>query len=440
MPFARILAVATLVFAAQTAGLTRAAYTFTQITDSATLIDPFNSTYGIDGDVVTYTTRTGQVVRYHHGARSILFQSNVPARYGTFRFTPTNTPSFGAGTIGLTATRDDVLGVYRISEQGAATIALDGVGVTLAGLSTKTATSGPNVAFTAVRNGAVEVLVGDGADLKTIARPGASTRGGPIGSFANLAISGNRVAFTAASSGGYAVVAGDGASLNLIAQVGDPISGGSLGGMDINVRPAISESTVAFRGTYHGGWGVFAGNGGPLTTIAKTGDPAPVGKFVEFGSLPQQQLGISGSTVAFYGLYGINPESPTGVGIFTGKGGPVTAVIKSGDPLFGDTLGSVYHGPLAMDPQGSGRILFTYRLATGEVGLAMATPVPEPNALTLAATTLALIIRRRRAHIRRPAQLSAPKGRHSIARGASPGNSFARPNGRVSTTHQPAAR
>jgi hypothetical protein len=84
----------------------------------------------------------------------------------------------------------------------------------------------------------------------------------------------------------------------------------------------IEGTTVAFHGIYSGGSGIFTGSGGALTTIVKTGDmTAPGGAaFASFnGALSM------GSTVAFQGLY------PGNVGIFTGNGGALTTIVKTGD-------------------------------------------------------------------------------------------------------------
>jgi hypothetical protein len=67
---------------------------------------------------------------------------------------------------------------------------------------------------------------------------------------------------------------------------------------------------------------VYVGSGGPLTTIVKNGDPAPNGTFLSFGDPT-----ISGNTIAFAAEYtgGLR-------GIFTGNGGALTTIAKEGDP------------------------------------------------------------------------------------------------------------
>jgi hypothetical protein len=84
-------------------------------------------------------------------------------------------------------------------------------------------------------------------------------------------------------------------------------------------RTTISGDTAAFRANYgtSAGVGIFKGNGGALTTIAKTGDPAPVGTLSLLFN-----PSIGGGSVAFLGNYGAQHA------LFVGDGGALTAVIK----------------------------------------------------------------------------------------------------------------
>lgn len=116
--------------------------------------------------------------------------------------------------------------------------------------------------------------------------------------------------------------------------------------LDVNGlgKAVISGNTVAFRACYGdgAGCGIFTGNGGALTTIVKDGTAAPVGTFSSDFTLPPQLGGpepfagrpaISGNTVAFAAGYQFDSGSGTFAshGIFTGSGGAVTAIKKTGD-------------------------------------------------------------------------------------------------------------
>jgi hypothetical protein len=84
---------------------------------------------------------------------------------------------------------------------------------------------------------------------------------------------------------------------------------------------SISGGTVAFEGNYVGGHGIFTGAGGALRTLVKSGDAGPQGAF----SRVLDPI-ISGEAVAFAGIYG----SP-GSGYYVSSGGAVTTIVKTGD-------------------------------------------------------------------------------------------------------------
>jgi hypothetical protein len=152
----------------------------------------------------------------------------------------------------------------------------------------------------------------------------------PIEGFGrDVAVSQDRVAFSASYAGGsqQGIFVGSGGALTTIARTGDVSSAGTLA--DIHDGPAIRGSTVAFASTVGDDTttGIFVGNGGELTTIAVTGDPAPVGVFDAFGAI---SMG-SGNVVSFSATYDGGAKS----GIFKGIGGPLVAVAKTGDVVPG---------------------------------------------------------------------------------------------------------
>ena len=119
---------------------------------------------------------------------------------------------------------------------------------------------------------------------------------------------------------------------------------------------------VAFLGTFAGGSGVFAGNGGALSTIVKTGDTTPGGNAFSSFSVPT----ISGDLVAFRGNYA------GGSGLYAKNGDVLSKVVEVGDPLFGSTVTSFTFSDLGLDPGGSGNLAFAYSLADGRSGVTMA--------------------------------------------------------------------
>ena len=73
-------------------------------------------------------------------------------------------------------------------------------------------------------------------------------------------------------------------------------------------------------------------------------------------------------------------------GIYTGTSPATDFVIRVGDPLFGSTLTGYSFGSDGLNDLG--QVAFYYALANGRSGIAIATPVPEPGSVALAATAL----------------------------------------------------
>ena len=135
--------------------------------------------------------------------------------------------------------------------------------------------------------------------------------------------------------------------------------------------PAVSGEKVAFRGSFTVGSGIFTGSGGSLSTIVRTGDTTPGGKAFTSFSVPA----ISENLVAFGGNYA------GGSGIYAKSGDEFSKVIEIGDPIFGSTVASLAFTGLGLDPGDSGNVAFTYRLADGRSGVAMAYAGPAPPAV-----------------------------------------------------------
>src|SRR3954462_5926654 len=79
-------------------------------------------------------------------------------------------------------------------------------------------------------------------------------------------------------------------------------------------NPVLGTGSAVFRAQFTGGSGIFFGSGGPVTTVAKTGDAAPSGTFTTLDS-PSKS-----TEIAFRGFYS------GGNGIFRGAGGPLTTI------------------------------------------------------------------------------------------------------------------
>ena len=106
-----------------------------------------------------------------------------------------------------------------------------------------------------------------------------------------------------------------------------------------------NTGTVAFSSLLKaGGNGVFAGNGGPVQSIALSSDPV----FLGVGGASINSAG----TVAFRGIFDAGGE-----GVFTGSGGPVTAIALSSEATF-----SSFGNPVISD---AGTVGFQVNLVGG---------------------------------------------------------------------------
>jgi hypothetical protein len=142
--------------------------------------------------------------------------------------------------------------------------------------------------------------------------------------------------------------------------------------------PQIRDGKVLFlAGWLHGPGGIFTLDHGAITNILKTGDPTPLGTFTGLF-----QPAFNGEAIALRAIYS------GGAGLFSTHGGSLHSVIQDGDELFGIETGSVYVGRGALSDDG--KIVFSYNLASGEEGVAMAIPVPEPRSVMLLAGWIAI--------------------------------------------------
>jgi hypothetical protein len=168
------------------------------------------------------------------------------------------------------------------------------------------------------------VFFADGGPLVSIAKSGDPAPGGTFPNFefafGRPSISGGLVAFTAFNTVGQGtgVFAGSGGPLTTIAKLGDAAPTGTF--QSFGDGASVHGTNVAFSASYPGKTGLFIGNGGPLTTLPQTGDAGPLGTFT---ALSEPKL--SGDTVAFRGSYS------GGQGIFTTKNGTITTLAKTGD-------------------------------------------------------------------------------------------------------------
>ncbi len=226
--------------------------------------------------------------------------------------------------------------------------------------------------------------------------------------FATPSISADKVAFTARyprlanPTGTTGLFVGSGGPLTLLLKTEDPAPIGTFNELN---TPSIEGNTVAF-GSRYGSSGlqisveaVMTLNGGTLTTIAKSTDPSPWGTF-GLSNLKGSKPSLVGGYVAFYAT---EPSDFGNQGVFIGNGGPLTTVIKTGDSLFGGTVIQLRTTQFLLDANGTRNVAFSYTLNDFTSGVAMAVFIPEPatGGLLLCALVSCGILRRTRLAERR---------------------------------------
>jgi hypothetical protein len=251
--------------------------------------------------------------------------------------------------------------------------------------------SGSNVAFRGTFAGGLGIYtgtVGAGGAAKVVETGDIAPGHGAftdLGQFAT--VNGSNVVFIGSYSGGNGIYAGSVGATGAakVVDFGNSAPGhGAFTGFN---TVSVSGSNLAFQGLYSGGQGIYTGSVGATgaAKVVDTGDTAPGhGAFTSFGATPS----LSGSNVAFAGFYS------GGQGIYLvsgGAGGSLSAVLNSGDPLFGSTVSSLNVSPFAYD---NNAIAFSYTLANGRSGIGVAI-VPEPASLGVMALGGLTLLRRR---------------------------------------------
>ncbi len=401
-------------------GAARAAVTFTKIADSSTVATGESSAFtqfhnpslsgnnleflafysGGFGEFSATTTSgpfkvfdTGDTVPGHGAVGG--FGNNGGISGGTIAFEIAYTSGYGLwhGTVGSTSITK-ILDTGTTNAPGQTTKISDLADVKV---------SGNNIAFKAYYDTGnsqgvyTETLSGTGlakiVDFSSTA-PG-STNFNQLGM---PTISGNNLTFwgqSASTSGIYSGTVGTAGATKIADQTDSPLGHTHFTAFEDD--PSIGGNTVAFRGIYSGGSGIYSATIGTpgFTKVAEVGDPAgDTGG--NFTSVQTPSTNGSGSGVEFFAGY----SSPSGNknAIFVEADGTITRVIGAGDSLFGGVIQFVSIGNSAYDGY---RVTFGYQLTNGTAGIAVA-DLPEPAFAGLAlAGTLASLYRPRRRRISR---------------------------------------
>jgi hypothetical protein len=389
---------AALLAAALVSPAAAAPYAFTNIIDS--MMDPdlsFNLFLAIDGPTMAIDAGD-EIFTLKDGLRTDIVKVGDSTSAGTIQ----RLGSWGlsGGNVAFGATTSTLVPIVLRGSGGPLTLIVKDGDPTPDGpilsLSTENSVSisGDNVAFHALTSpgsgGSSGVYVGSGSGLTSVVSSGDPAPSETFTTFSFYpgasSISGDRVAFlgTWGAGGGISgALISQGGALTTIAQSGDVTAAGTLG--SAMSGPLLSGDAVALSvNLREGGRAIFTGNGGALTTIVKVGDQAPSGTFT---SLTLRGFANNGQDVLFDGTWS------GGRGVFISSGGVYSPVIKRGDMLFGQQL-TVVEGAV-IDSSGSDRVAFSYRLADGTRGVALATPVPEPGTGVMLACIGALLSAKR---------------------------------------------
>ena len=194
------------------------------------------------------------------------------------------------------------------------------------------------------------IFRGDGGTLTQIARAGqtAPDANGTFSSFGNPSLNAaGQTAFwaelTGTSGGGsdnQGIFRGDGGVLIQIARKGQaaPDGNGTLSGFSTFSGIALNNTGQAaflayLTGTAGGtsdNQGIFLGDGGVLTRIARRGQATPDANGT-FGYFEEPALNDSGQAVFSSRLIGTTGGSSDNEGIFRGDGGAVTKIVREGE-------------------------------------------------------------------------------------------------------------
>lgn len=368
------------------------AYEFTLIADTAGSFSGFGREVSIN-NAGTVAFRAGLdkggtgIFTGAGGATTTIVTSASPA-FSSFGTPVVNDAGAVAFFAGLAA---GGRGIFRVAGGATTTIAdSNGAFNTSFGFTPSINNSGV-VAFSAgLDAGGRGIFTGSGGATTTIVTVNGPLILGPL--LSNPAINdAGTVAYWArlgtAGSFTFGIFAGDGGPLTAIATSGSEFA--FFG----NVPAINDDGTVAFQATFGSARGLFTGDGGPTTKIADSAGPLNI-------ALADQTVAINNlGDVAF--LVGLDTG---GEAIFTGPDID-DKVIGYGDALFGSTIGHPLFPFLTLDNieffrdgfNDSGQIAFWARLADGREVIARATPlglvsVPEPGTATIVAAGLALLL------------------------------------------------
>jgi hypothetical protein len=380
-------------------------YTYTNVVDTTTIAPGQTTAFTSFGTAPTLSGGTVAFAGIYSGglgiytgtggtnANSRVVDSTVTAPGGSGTFNNVaSVPVISGSNVGFNGSSNTSNGVYTgtAGTFGASRVA--DTTLTAPGQATAfttfgvTSISGSNVAFIGNYSGGAGVYTGTAGTFgasrvidRSANAPGQTT---VFTALSTPTISGSNVAFNGTYSGGSGIYTGTAGATGASRVADTTLTVPGQATAFTSFSPAsISGSTVAFRGVYSAGSGIYTGTAGAfgaarlvdLTTTA----PGRGVLFTGFGTA----VSISGSNVAFTGTY------TGGSDLCLLLNGTLVEVIATGSPLFGSTVSSLAISSYSLDVN---QIAFRYTLATGVTGMAVAS-VPEPSTWALMACGAGLL-------------------------------------------------
>jgi len=241
---------------------------------------------------------------------------------------------------------------------------------------------------------------------------------------------------TGGSSDNAGIFRGDGSSLAVIARRGDLTPGGNGRLLDIfSVAFAFNDlGQVLFESTITGAQngsaaGIFRGDGGALTPIARINDLAPGGGV--FSKFETTTLALNGHGQAVFQAFidlgdGRSTQDTEGLFLYDDVRGLV-AVARLGDAVPGASTvgqinfaGATFRGPGTSGLNDKGQVAY---LMGGDDGIPYVVVAPEPGGGALALAAVAALLVRRSSALRSSSSSSvrgqSPRRRRESARSAS---------------------
>lgn len=333
-------------------------------------------------------------------AGQVAFQGRTDAGSAVYRGSPGGAATFigvgsvgginDAGSVSLVAAPDGVRGIY-VGTGGPLAKVVDNSGDIDTFLPSPSVNDRGDVAFRGFTRDNWDYLyvgrAGEGIVRRVDPGPGVMlSDGSSLPQINNAGAVAFRAEFTRLSGryGFSAFVSDADGTITEVLAANTAIPGHSFGVPSLNEAGSVAAWEQRLEGFATVKRIVTARPGGEVEVI--------VGYEAGFREMQDPWLNDAGEIV-FYGLPPATaPPSAVFPGIFTGPDPTADEVISVQDSLFGSRVVDLWRWPVINN---AGQVAFGYRLADSRVGIALASPVPEPTAFLTALGAASLLLPRR---------------------------------------------